>query len=337
MDADDLPRSVAADVGPRDRAALSRSCHAKTRPAGVHRILEAHVSEEQYPGLTEFSAHVGIPAENLQRAYEIECRFHEAILAEESYEKRLPMYAEVYQAVHPLYGKNSVNGVTGPNPKVETVRTFSRELRGRSVLDVGCGEGQFLAAVAQALPCKSLVGIDVSTSSSLSDNPVIELRTGNVIDFTTEHLFEVVFSDHVVEHIAPADLQRHLASVRAALVPNGVLVVSAPNRLFGPSDVTRIVDFTNSGAIPARGTHLNETTYSEMAAALRSAGFESLRTVCPVPKLRRVLRGCRVPVAAMEWVEQTPWIVKAIRAIRHNGRCLARMNVTIICQRGDDA
>jgi 2-polyprenyl-3-methyl-5-hydroxy-6-metoxy-1,4-benzoquinol methylase len=293
------------------------------------------VTEEQYPCLAEFSAHMGMSADKLQQAYEIECRFHEAILGEESYEKRLPMYAAVYQAVHPLYGKNLARSVSDPNPKMETVRTFSRELRGRSVLDVGCGEGLFLAALARALPHKDLVGIDVSTSEFPSDHKEIDLRIGNVIDFSVERPFEVVFSDQVVEHIAPADLPRHLASVRAALAPNGVFVLSAPNRLFGPSDVTRIVDFTNRGATPAKGTHLNETTYSEMAAILRGAGFRNLQTVCPVPKLRRVLRGCRVSAGVMEWVERTPWIIGLLRSVRHRGRCLARLNVVIVCQRGD--
>lgn len=291
------------------------------------------MDRDAYPDLERFSRSVGIAPERLVEAYEIERRFHDAILDESSVEGRERLYAEVYAAVHRLYGKAAVDILSAPNPQASLVRLFRKELAGCSILEVGCGQGFFLAGVAKALPHGALVGLDVSIPEASRAHPGLELVEGDVVRFDLGRRFDVVFSNQLLEHLAPADLATHLASVHAALEPGGRLVVLVPNRLFGPGDVTRIVDFSQTGRTPARGTHLNETTYGELTARLAAHGFTELRTVLPVPGLRTLLPGLRLSPGPLVRLERSPRALAALRRVRWRGRCVARFGVTLVATR----
>jgi SAM-dependent methyltransferase len=292
------------------------------------------VDRSGFPDLDRFSRSVGIPKERLVEAFEIERRFHEAVLAEPSAERRKALYEEVYAAVHRLYGKTEVDLRTAPNPQASLVRLFRKELAGRSILEVGCGVGFFLAGVARQLAHGPLVGLDVSIPEASRRHPELELVEADVIRFDLGRRFDVVFSNQLLEHIAPADLAAHLRSVRAALVDAGTLIVLAPNRLFGPSDVTRIVDFSQTGRVPAQGTHLNETTHEELLPALAEHGFRDFRTVLPVPGLRDLVPGLRLRPGWLTRVERSPAALGLLRRIRVRGQCVARFGVTLIATAG---
>ena len=62
-----------------------------------------------------------------------------------------------------------------------------------------------------------------------------------------------------------------------------------PNRLFGPWDITRIKDFSQSGKTAAQGGHINEYNRVEMIENLKVAGFKSFQTIIPIPKLKYLL------------------------------------------------
>ena len=289
------------------------------------------MADLRYPHLDAFSKSIGIPSENLINAFEIERIFHEQILEERSFEKRQRMYEDVYNKVHPIYGKNKTDIISGRNPKDYIVRLFSKELRDKSILEVGCGEGHFLESIARNLPHNKLVGIDVSMPHLLQHHPDIEFILGNIIYFNQNCQFDVVFSDQVLEHIAPADLPMHLASVRSSIKPGGIFIVNTPNRLFGPWDVTRIIDFTNTGRIESQGTHLNESTYTELIPILEYNGFTNFKTVCFIPKLKNLLKNYRFSPSFLQTIERSPIILKLLHKIKLRGRCLAQFGVTLIC------
>jgi 2-polyprenyl-3-methyl-5-hydroxy-6-metoxy-1,4-benzoquinol methylase len=289
------------------------------------------MADTNYPDLEKFSKVIGISSDQLAEAFEIEKSFHKQILAEPSYEKRKNMYERVYPTVHAIYGKNAPDILLDTNQKEEVVRLFRKELTGQSVLDVGCGEGYFLASISRNLTHKELVGIDVSIPELSHLHPDIEFKTGDIVKFDLRRGFDVVFSDQVLEHIAPVDLHAHLQSVRSSLKPGGVFIINMPNRLFGPSDVTRIIDFSNTGKIDAQGTHLNESTYTELIPILEQNGFGKFRTVCPVPKLKYVFTNYRMQPSLLQIVESSPRILKVLHSIRLRGRCVAQFDVTLIC------
>lgn len=115
----------------------------------------------KYINVNRFSKSIKIPVDNLIKAFEIEKLFHEQILKEKSFEKRQKLYQNVYNTVHPLYGKEEIDIQKSKNPKDKVVRLFCKELEGKSILDVGCGEGYFLESISRNLKHKDLVGIDV--------------------------------------------------------------------------------------------------------------------------------------------------------------------------------
>lgn len=291
------------------------------------------MKDDRYPHLDKFSRSVGIPSQNLIKAFEIEKKFHKQILEEKSFEKRKKMYEEVYDAVHPIYGKNKINILAEKNPKDKIVRLFSKELKNKSVLDIGCGEGHFLSSISRNLPHKKLVGIDVSLPNLPKNYPDIEFKLVNIINFSLNYQFDVAFSDQVLEHIAPADLSMHLNSVRSSLSTGGIFIVIMPNRLFGPSDVTRIIDFSNTGKIKSQGTHLNELTYTELIPILRKHGFTNFMTVCLIPKLKYYLINYRISPLTLLAIERSPLILKLMHNIKLRGRCIAQFNVSLICNK----
>jgi len=287
--------------------------------------------DNRYPHLDKFSKAIGIPAERLSQAFEIEKTFHENILREQSFETRQALYKNVYATVHAIYGKDSTDIFSEQNPNDATVRLFSKELMSKSVLDVGCGEGHFLASISKNLRHKELVGLDVSIPRLSLHHPDIAFKLGDIVQFNLRQEFDVVFSDQVLEHIAPVDLKLHLDSVRSSLKAGGLFIVNMPNRLFGPSDVTRIVDFSNTGRIEAQGTHLNESTYTDLIPILEQNGFRRFRTVCPIPKLKYRLTKFRMAPSLLRLIENRRVLLSLLHRIQLRGRCIAQFDVTLIC------
>jgi 2-polyprenyl-3-methyl-5-hydroxy-6-metoxy-1,4-benzoquinol methylase len=291
------------------------------------------MTKTEYPNAEKFAKLTGIPPRFLIEAFQLEKKFHKDILQEESFSKRLAMYRELYQTVYPIYRKEKMDKQPNNNPKAKTVQLFRRELEHQSILDIGCGEGHFLSAVNALLKHKRLTGMDVAIPLPEKRPPGIEFISSNVVHFRLDHLYDVVFSDQVLEHIAAADLDRLLGSVRAALVPGGIFIINMPNRLFGPHDVTQIVDYSRTARITAQGAHLNESTYTAMIPVLSRHGFKEFKTVFPLPKVKHFFRNARFSPSIMSWTERHPGIIRWLHALKYRGRCMAGFEITLICRR----
>jgi len=82
---------------------------------------------------------------------------------------------------------------------------------------------------------------------------------------------DIVYSNQLMEHLHPDDAFEQLRNVAAALKPGGRYLVITPNRLSGPHDISQAFDPV------ARGFHLKEYTYRELAALFSQAGFRRVR------------------------------------------------------------
>lgn len=134
---------------------------------------------------------------------------------------------------------------------------FARELaRDRTVLDAGCGEG--FGTVLLAETARRVTGIDyspaaVAAASAAYQHPNLEFRHVDVYALPRLDLrFDVITNFQVIEHLA--DPAAFLTAVRAALQPDGVLVLTTPNRLMTASE---------------NPYHLREYTADELTALLR--------------------------------------------------------------------
>jgi 2-polyprenyl-3-methyl-5-hydroxy-6-metoxy-1,4-benzoquinol methylase len=286
----------------------------------------------EFPYLERVSRDLAIPAKDLLRAFAVERDFHETILNEPDAGRRKRMYRDVYETVHPIYGTQPA-APGSKNPKDRIVRLFRKELSGKSILEVGCGTGLFLRSVARLLPHKELVGLDISAPVLPAPQDGIRFLRADVIDFTVPERFDVVFSEHVIEHIAPADLSAHISSMANALAEDGMLIISAPNGNFGPSDVTRIIDCSHRGRTSAMGTHLHEPTHGELMAQLKRHGFTRFHTIFPLMKVRNWLPFLRFNAGMVAFLERNPLLMKFLHALRHRGRCIARFDTVLICGR----
>lgn len=290
------------------------------------------VETMRYPSLDRFSRTVSISPDALVEAFELERDFHTRILAESDPGKRARLYEEIYGLVHPIYER----GLTAPppppdwNPKRHLISLFAEELRDRDVLDVGCGQGHFLRGLRAAGHRGRLVGLDVTPPREPIDG--VEFRRSSVVSFLLDERFDVVMSDNVYEHVAPADAAVHLRSIRDSLRPGGLAIILTPSRLFGPWDVTRIVDDSYRGRVPAQGTHLNETTYRELCGCLKTCGFVRCRSVIPLARIRPTLQTVRFPAALLGWLELVPGLVAAVRVWSRKLH-LPALEVTVIARR----
>ncbi len=100
------------------------------------------------------------------------------------------------------------------------------------ILDLGCGYGAFLYACMQA-GYKNIMGVDNSPEQIAL---AYQLWKGQVIQGDIRHFlegkkedFEVITAIDVLEHFSPQEIMEVLDLIYAALSPNGLLIVRAPN------------------------------------------------------------------------------------------------------------
>jgi 2-polyprenyl-3-methyl-5-hydroxy-6-metoxy-1,4-benzoquinol methylase len=310
------------------------------------RVLESNpmtvaAKQQRFPFLQEFAAEMQIPEDNLIQVFRVESEFHRSILETDDAARRKVMYAELYAAVHPLLrptpdpGDQSPQVARGRQARL-LVLQFQKELVGKSVLDLGCGDGHFLLAIHGLLPHGDLWGLDVSEVQLPADNAghaQIRFVCQDIVSFSLGRSFEVVFSNQVLEHLAPSDLSEHFRSIHAALSPGGRFIVSLPNRFWGPSDVTRIVDNTYTGRISAQGSHLNESSYGELIPLLRDNGFCGIKTVLPFAHRLPPLRSVRVSPWPKRLLETSVALRALTHALRRRGRAVFTNPVILICRK----
>ena len=127
-----------------------------------------------------------------------------------------------------LYDKLSVSDVFTFYPTDENIQQIDgTQLKGRTVLDVGCGMGKYLAVVSQY--AEMVVGLDLSDSLVrakllLKDRPNVHLVQGNILNPPLKPAFaDFAYSVGVLHHTPDA----HAAFLKSASLvkPGGKLAV----------------------------------------------------------------------------------------------------------------
>jgi len=151
-----------------------------------------------------------------------------------------------------------------------------RPLSGKRALDVGCGAG--LLAEPLARLGASVTGLDaapeniaVAVAHAQGQGLAIDYRA-TPVEQVSDTGYDLVTSMEVIEHVAdPAAFVRALA---AKLAPDGLMILSTPNR----TPMSRLAMITigeSIGGIP-KGTHdwAKFITPDELTALLEEAGLE---------------------------------------------------------------
>lgn len=152
----------------------------------------------------------------------------------------------------------------------------ARPLAGKTALDIGCGAGLLCEPLARL--GGNVTGVDaaaenVAAAAAHAEGVGLDIRymAGEVagLDIGT---FDLVTSVEVIEHVA--DKPAFLADVGARLAPDGLLIMSTPNRT-AASRVLLVGAAEAVGYVP-RGTHHWEdfVTPDELEALLADAGLQ---------------------------------------------------------------
>jgi SAM-dependent methyltransferase len=101
----------------------------------------------------------------------------------------------------------------------------------RSVLDVGCGNGYYLAKLAPFFPEKAFTGLDVSAelialARKFRARPGLGFIAGDFFAFRPPQEYDLVLMRFLVQHLT--DFEAILAKVRETLAPGGTLLVIEP-------------------------------------------------------------------------------------------------------------
>lgn len=148
-------------------------------------------------------------------------------------------------------------------------------LAGKRALDVGCGAGLLCEPLARL--GAAVIGIDaaaenigVARAHADQSGLAIDYRAGG-IEMLAGETFDLVTSMEVIEHVT--DPAAFVAGLARALAPDGLLILSTPNR----TPLSRLAMITvgeGAGIIP-KGTHDWDKflTPDELTALVESAGL----------------------------------------------------------------
>jgi len=131
--------------------------------------------------------------------------------------------------LHEFY--DAVEATTGPELSFRMKKTIAVLSRfpAKSLLDLGCGDGQFTDMVARTCGSQFVVGVDISQKLAKSANKLVYAVAGSS-DQTLplkDAQFEMVLCSEVIEHLLDPD--NLLEEINRVLAPNGTLVLTTPN------------------------------------------------------------------------------------------------------------
>jgi 2-polyprenyl-3-methyl-5-hydroxy-6-metoxy-1,4-benzoquinol methylase len=160
---------------------------------------------------------------------------------------------------------------------------LDRVAAGERVLDLGCGDGAFAAALVGAGCAVTMADVAeeaLRRARALApDAEAVKLAEGEPLPFA-EDAFDVVWAGEVLEHVA--DVVGLLAEVRRVLSWGGRLLVTTPRH-------GRVVVATDAHFDP-RADHLRFFSARTLRAVLEEAGFNEV-------KIRRAGRGLHASAA----------------------------------------
>lgn len=159
-------------------------------------------------------------------------------------------------------------------------RSARHPLAGKSALDVGCGAGLLCEPLARL--GASVTGVDAAPEN-IEAAKAHAAQSGLAIDYRAGELaaqglgqYDLVTAMEVVEHVT--DPAAFVAQLAAQLKPDGLLIMSTPNRT-GASKLLLVEGAERLGQIP-RGTHDWDQflTPEELEDLLIDAGLEVIET-----------------------------------------------------------
>lgn len=214
---------------------------------------------------------------NLFDQYKLEKKYHKLLMNEKDSIKRRAIYKEGYDSFYNfLEEKNKKEGgcIFIKNKHF----LYKHYIKDKIGVDYGCGYGSFTNGAGKI--SKRVYGIEASRKivtqirKSSKINVTFLCRQSMILPFKSNSI-DYFYSTEVLEHLHPDDAVLHLKEVYRCLKRGGVYILLTPNKIFGPSDVSKF--FLKKGS-SSRGLHLKEYTYDSLNKILSSIGFKKIRS-----------------------------------------------------------
>jgi 2-polyprenyl-3-methyl-5-hydroxy-6-metoxy-1,4-benzoquinol methylase len=159
------------------------------------------------------------------------------------------------------------------------------ELAGRRLLDAGCGTGLFSKAAVERGALVTSMDVGPALLAEVAKKCDSERVVGSVMELPfPENSFEIVICTEVVEHTPHP--RRAVAELARVVEPNGILVLTTPNRVWHP--MIRLANLL--GLRPYEGLE-NWVRWGEIRRWLGQEGLQldELRGFNALPFVHRVL------------------------------------------------
>jgi SAM-dependent methyltransferase len=117
--------------------------------------------------------------------------------------------------------------------RLEVTFDLLEKMEFESLVDIGCGDGRFLAEVRKRWPDRTVLGIDSSEDAAelaRRMSPDVPVETRDILRSPLDGRFDVATLLDVIEHVPPDSLPSFLQSVSRTLRPGGHLVLTVPHR-----------------------------------------------------------------------------------------------------------
>jgi len=111
---------------------------------------------------------------------------------------------------------------------VKLIREHLGDLRGKRVLDVGCGKGRFARVFLEQEPAAELWGLDISPEMLRSAPETMQTRAGSMTEMPFEDdFFDGAYATESLEHAV--EIERAVAEICRVVKPGGRIVVIDKN------------------------------------------------------------------------------------------------------------
>lgn len=142
--------------------------------------------------------------------------------------------------------------------KLKLINSFQSE--SKTLLDIGCGTGDFLQTALKG--GWKITGIEPdkkarTIANSKTNDTVFEPK---VLESFEPNSFDVITLWHVLEHLP--DLEKQTALFKSLLKPNGTLVIAVPN--YKSYDAEYYKNFWAAYDVPRHLWHFSKTSISEL-------------------------------------------------------------------------
>ncbi|MCX6284020.1 MAG: class I SAM-dependent methyltransferase [Bacteroidetes bacterium] len=155
------------------------------------------------------------------------------------------------------------------------VSIVSRYLKGKNILDIGCGTGEFLNF------CKNrglnAFGVELNSKprETAARNFGLDIRE-TISDFNRENCkFDCITLWHVLEHIH--DLKGTMEAIKKILAPGGVVIIALPN--CNSWDALKYEKYWAAYDLPRHLYHFNKTSFENFA------GFHQMKIEKTFPQV----------------------------------------------------